>query len=131
MTSSTSPLDRTHYESGVWFDAESHAGVRYRVRRVSVAGRIELARRIREVGRRAEFLEASTDVRDKLEAAVVSGEMDREYLDWGLLEVEGLRIDGEAATPQALIERGPLGLGLEIVRQIKAECSLTDDERKN
>ncbi len=111
MTSSTLLLDRARHESFAWFDAETHAGVRYRIARMSLGRRIGLARRIREIGTEAEFLEAGDDVRDKLEAAVLQGEIDRVYLEWGLEAVEGLEIDGEAATPEALIERGPLATG--------------------
>jgi hypothetical protein len=93
--------------------------------------RIELARQIREVGRRIEFLEASGDAREKLEAAVLAAEIDRVYLHWGLEAVEGLTIDGEAATPELLIERGPLDVAMEILSRIRAECGLTEDERKN
>jgi hypothetical protein len=121
----------TSHESLVWFDAASHAGVRFGVRRISIARRIELARRIRELGRKAEFLEAGSDVREKLEAAVLAGEIDREYLEWGLEGIEGLTIDGAVATAEALIERGPLDLAAEIIARIKAECGLTDAERKN
>jgi hypothetical protein len=105
--------------------------VRYEIRRISFGGRIELARRIREIGRRAEYLEAGSDVRDKLEATVLGAEIDRAYLEWGLAGVEGLEIDGEAATPASLIDSGPVELAEEILSRIKAECGLTDDERKN
>ena len=40
-------------------------------------------------------------------------------------------IDGEAATPELLIERGPAGLAAEVLRRIQAECGLNEDERKN
>ena len=52
--------------------------------RISVGRRIELARRIREIGRKVEFLEAGQDPREKLEAAVLAAEIDRVYLEWGL-----------------------------------------------
>jgi hypothetical protein len=112
-------------------EALRYAGVRYEIRRISFGRRIELARRIREVGRKAEYLEAGNDVRDKLEATVLGAEIDRVYLDWGLVGVEGIEIDGEAATPQSLIDAGPVELAAEILGRIKAECGLTDDERKN
>lgn len=114
-----------------WCASERYAGVRYEIRRVSFGGRIELARRIREIGRRAEYLEAGTDVRDKLEATVLAAEIDRVYLEWGLAGVEGLEIDGAAATAESLIDHGPVGLAEEILARIKGECGLTDDERKN
>jgi hypothetical protein len=97
---------------------------------MSLGRRIELARRIREIGKRLEFLEAG-DAREKLEAAVLAGEIERAYLEWGLEAVEGLTIDGELATPVVLIERGPAALAAEVLRRIQAECGLSEDERKN
>jgi hypothetical protein len=126
-----SPSDRTAWESGRWFEAESCAGVRYRLRRISVAGKIELARKVREIGRGVEFLEASGDAREQMEAAVLAAEIERAYLEWGLERIEGLSIDGEAATPQSLVERGPLALATEMAERIRAECGLREAERKN
>lgn len=119
------------YESSAWFDAETRTGVRFRVARISVARRIELARRIREIGRKVEFLEAGPDPREKLEAAVLAAEIDREYLEWGLEEIQGLEIDGERATPAAVIAKGPMDLAKEMLARIKRECGLSEDERKN
>jgi hypothetical protein len=123
-------LDSAH-ESSAWFDAETRVGVRFRVARVSVARRIELARRVREIGRKVEFLEAGNDAREKMEAAVLAGEIDQAYLEWGLEEIQGLTIDGEPATPAVLIEKGPMALAGEILKRIKGECGLTEAERKN
>jgi hypothetical protein len=131
MTSSISRSDSPRHESFAWFDAETHAGVRYKIARMSLGRRIGLARRIREAGRRLEFLQAGGDVREKLDAAVLQGEVDRAYIEWGLEAVEGLEIDGEAATPEALIEKGPMRLAAEILGRIRAECGLSESERKN
>jgi hypothetical protein len=125
------PMSDANYESVIWFDAETHAGVRYAVARVSFGRRIELARQIREVARKAEFLEAGTNPREKLEAAVIGAEVDQVYLSTGLAEIEGLTIDGAAATPASLIALGPVELAAEILMRIKAECGLSEDERKN
>lgn len=130
MTSCTSPSAKA-YESSQWFEAAWSAGVRYRIARVSVARRIELAQRLREIGRKMEFLEAGGNAREKLEAAALASEMDRAYLEWGLEEVEGLIIDGQPATPALLIEKGPVELADEILRRIQRECGLSEDERKN
>ena len=119
------------HESSVWFDSECSAGVRYRIARVSVGRRIALGRKIREIGRKLEFLQAGDDAREKLEAMVLAGEIDRAYLEWGLEAVEGLTIDGEEATPETLIERGPMGLAGEILGRIKSECGLSEAEVKN
>ena len=119
------------FDSALWFDAESAAGVRFAIARLTFGRRLDLSRRIREIGRKAEFLAAGADARDKLEAAVVGAEVDRSYLEWGLLAVEGLMIDGEAATPESAVEKGPLELATEILRRVKAECGLSEIERKN
>ncbi|HVO97431.1 MAG TPA: hypothetical protein VMT15_05160 [Bryobacteraceae bacterium] len=130
MTNCTSRLGN-EWESRVWHDAEAVKGVRYEIVRVSFGRRIELARRIREIGRKVEYLEAGEDVREKLEATVLAAEIDQAYLDWGLVSIEGLRIDGAEATPEALIDRGPVELAMEILAHIKSECGMSEDERKN
>jgi hypothetical protein len=98
---------------------------------VSVGRRIDLGRRIREIGRKLEFLQAGSDPREQLEAAVLAGEIDQAYLEWGLQEIEGLSVDGEAAGTALFIEKGPMKLAAEILARIKAECGLSEDERKN
>jgi hypothetical protein len=130
MTSCTS-LSGNRHESSAWFDSEICTGVRFRLTRISVVRRIELARRIREIGRKVEFFEAGQDPREKLEAAVLAAEIDRAYLEWGLEEIQGLEIDGEAATPASLIEKGPLDLAKEMLARIKRECGLNEEQRKN
>jgi hypothetical protein len=130
MTNSSLLSGKTNYDSSMWYASEICAGVRFRVARISVGRRIELARKIREIGRGVEFLEAG-DGREKLEAMVLGGEIERAYLEWGLEEVEGLAIDGEVASPRALIEKGPADLAAEVLARIKAECGLNEDERKN
>jgi hypothetical protein len=135
MTNCTSLLDKVRadkqWASRVWIDAEAMEGVRYEIVRVSFGRRIELARRIREIGRKMEYLEAGTDAREKLEATVLAAEIDRAYLEWGLVSIEGLGIDGAAATPETLVDHGPVELAMEILGRIKSECGMTEDERKN
>jgi hypothetical protein len=78
-----------------------------------------------------EFREAGGELADKLEARLLSAEINRLYLEWGLLEVAGLDLDGLPATPAALIAVGPDELCTEILDAIKAECGLSEEERKN
>jgi hypothetical protein len=134
MTNSTSRSGKG-WDSRVWFDAVAMEGVRYEIVRVSFGRRIELARRIREIGRKMEYLEAGVTLdngaRETLEATVLAAEIDRAYLEWGLVGIDGLEIDGEAATPEMVVDRGPVELAMEILRRIKSECGMTEDERKN
>ena len=46
-------------------------------------------------------------------------------------QIEGLEIDGAAATPENLVDDGPVELAMEILGRIKSECGMTEDERKN
>ena len=105
--------------------------MRYGIGRVSFGRRIELARRIREIGRKAEFLEAGGDVREKLEATVLAAEIDRAYLEWGLIGVEGLEIDGEAATPAVGDRAGADGTGGGDPGAHQSRVRADGDERKN
>jgi hypothetical protein len=98
---------------------------------MSLARRIELAQSIRELAQRREFHQAGESVNEQVEAAAISAGIDRVYLEWGLLRVDGIRIDGERATAGSLFGAGPEDLTREIVNCIKNECGLTDDERKN
>jgi len=133
MTSCLSPSVETAggYVSYAEYASETLAGVRYRVARMSFARRLDLVRRVREVAQRIEFLDAGNDARDRIESSLLSAEIDRMYLEWGLQAIEGLTIDGEAATPALMIDRGPEGLAREIVGRIRTECHLSEDERKN
>jgi hypothetical protein len=101
------------------------------IARISFGRRIELTRRIRELAQKAEFCEAGGTPREKIEATLLSSEIDRTYLEWGLMGVAGLDVDGATATPGALIQAGPEGLCQEALALIKSECGLSEAERKN
>ena len=85
FTSRSLRSDAEHsYDSVLWFDAESAAGVRYAIARLTFGRRLDLARRIREIGRRAEFLAAGTDAREKLEL----GARERSVDDTGVVVID-------------------------------------------
>jgi hypothetical protein len=119
------------YESLTRVASKSRPGVTLIIRRMSFARRNELIRELRELAQRVEFHEAGGGLRDAIEAAAISAEVDRLYLAWGLAGVEGLVIDGKEATPEEMISAGPEDLSREAVNAIKAECGLSSDERKN
>lgn len=93
--------------------------------------RLELMRRVRSMAARADFFDAGHDEKNRMEASLLGGEIDRLYIEWGLREIRGLHLDGDVATPSALIDCGPEELVAEALSAIKAECGLTETERKN
>ncbi len=130
MKSSLLSHKGTDYSSFAWHQSRCLERVSFAVRRPSLAQRIELTGRVRELTLKHEFLKAG-DASDQIEAALSELLVHRLYVEWGLAEIQGLKIDGDAADTVSLIERGPEGLIDEIVTAIKAECGLTEDERKN
>ena len=92
---------------------------------------MELARRIREISQRAEFLGAGSQLEEKIGANLLRQEIEMIYIRWALARVDGLTIDGEPVTPDRLIDKGPEALTREIIAAIKAECGLSEEERKN
>jgi hypothetical protein len=119
------------HKSTVDHDSQSLPGVSYRIARMSIARRIDLTRRVRELGLKTKFLAASDTLSDQVELSLLNQQIDQLYMEWGLLELNGLLIDGEEATPTVLINRGPESLCHEILSAIKAECHLSEEERKN
>ncbi len=119
-----------NYESLTWHKSATVDGVRFATRRVSLGQRIELTRNVRELSLKYEFLKAG-EPSDQVEASLSDLLVRKLYLDWGLAELSGLRIDGEPATVEKLIEKGPDTLSSEIVDRIKADFELSEEERKN
>ncbi|MFL6352380.1 MAG: hypothetical protein ACJ74Z_11100 [Bryobacteraceae bacterium] len=118
------------YASVLWFESETIRGARYAVRRVSLAQRIELTKRARELSLRHDFLKAG-DASDDLEASLADLLIRRLYLEWGLAEVTGIEIDEQPATAEVLIEKGPEALANEIVAAVRGQLGLSEEERKN
>ena len=132
MMRSSSPSDNLfRYESVITHSSKLYPTVRFTVRRMSFARRCELAHRVRELSRKMEFLQAGDSVQDKIEAAVLNSEVSNLYVDWGLVSIDGMELDGQAATPESLLAGGPEDLCNEIIGAIQAECGLSQEERKN
>jgi hypothetical protein len=119
------------YESVAVVDSKVRAGVRFEVARMSFGRRVELMRRVRELSRRVEFLEAGESPGERMDAGLLRADIDRMYLLWGLVGVSGLRVDGVDATPEIVVERGPEDLCGEALAAVQAEAGLTEAERKN
>jgi hypothetical protein len=106
-------------------------GVELVIARMSFGRRIELMRRVRDLGARLEYFDAGQDARNGMEASLLAAEIDRLYVLWGLEEIRGLVLDGAPATVESLIERGPEELLREVLSAIRSECGLSETERKN
>jgi hypothetical protein len=119
------------WESRTIVVSESMPGVSFVIARMTFGRRLELMKRVRDLAARIEYFDAGRDEKNRMEASLLGAEMDKLYVAWGLEEVRGLVLDGEAATPESLVERGPEALLHEALAAIKAECGLTETERKN
>jgi hypothetical protein len=120
-----------HYESLISIDSRAAPGVRYTIHRMSFGRRMELSRRVRELTGKIDFLKAGTETHEKIEANILAQEIDAMYLRWGLVSIDGLIIDGESATKEQMLEKGPEDLTREVVIAIKAQCGLSEAETKN
>lgn len=119
----------TNYESVAQKNSLLSPGICYRVERMSFGRRLELMKAIREMTTRIDFLEGSGDA-GRMETAILSAEVDRLYIRWGLKEVDGLVIDGLPATPESLLAVGPEELVQEALAFIRSECGLDEAEKK-
>jgi len=119
------------YESALRIESKVMPGVGFVINRISFGRRMELSRRVREITQKKEFLEAGSELEEKIEAGILAQEVDAMYLRWALVGVDGLKIDGESATVEQLLDRGPEALTREIVVAIKDQCGLSEAERKN
>ena len=119
------------YESTFSVQSVNCPEVTLTVRRVSVARRLELLRKVRELSARMEFYKAGAQLEDKLDASIASAEVESLYVVWGVSRVDGLTIDGADATPESLVSSGPEDLVREAATLVRSQLGLNEDERKN
>lgn len=119
------------YASEVEVASARYPGVCFTIRRCSAARRIALIERLAAYASRYEALKASDRMDDRVQAEALRLRMDFEYLDWGLLRLSGMLLDGDAPDAQSLFDRGPELLVAEIIGKIREECELNEGERKN
>lgn len=111
--------------------SQTWPGVEFVIARITFGRRLELMKRVRDLAMRLEYFEAGREEKNRIEASLLGAQLDRMYMEWGLEEIGGLEIDGEPATPASLVESGPEELFQEVLAAVKAECGLTEPERKN
>ncbi|MBL8179950.1 MAG: hypothetical protein JNK48_35045 [Bryobacterales bacterium] len=76
-------------------------------------------------------LAASKDEAELAASGALRREMATAIVDWGVVDVSGLVIDGVPASKELLLSSGPEALVLEIVGELQKQLSLSEDERKN
>jgi len=119
------------YESVTVVESLCAPGVSFSVAKMSFGRRVELMRKVRDLARRVEFLEAGKEPGERMDAALLQAEIDRLYLTWGIEKITGLELDGAPATTESLAESGPEELFREAVAAVRRETGLTEEERKN
>lgn len=120
-----------NYETELTVASEVYSGVTFTISRMSFGRRLELVKRVRDLSQQLEFFRAGTDTQERVESALLASEIDKLYLEWGLIRVNGIDLDGEPASKNTLIASGPEDLCKEILSAIRRECGLTGDQRKN
>ncbi len=119
------------YQSTVNVSSQALEGVSFEVARMTFDRRMQLMRQVRELAQNLEFLRAGDSETERMDAHILNAEIERAYVTWGVVAIHGLMIDGEPATPASLLDKGPEPLVFEAIRAVRAECGLTDEERKN
>lgn len=119
------------YSSETVVASRAVPGVTFTIAKMSFGRRVELMRRVRELARRTEFLAASEDSGDKMEAALLRAEIERVYVMWGVKAVSGLAVDARLAGAELLTEAGPEELFREALAAVRRETGLNEEERKN
>lgn len=125
MTSSTSPS----HES--WTQSKLRAGVRYRLRRMTLAGRIELMEAVGGLARKLKYHAAAAEPEERLRAAQAGLEIDAELAAWGVLEAAGLEPDGGPVSGREMAAGWPEELTREAAALVRRQCGLSETERKN
>ena len=122
---------RHGYESEAVVESKVVPGVKFSVAKMSFGRRVELMRRVRELAGRYEFLAASENAAEKMDAALLQSEIQRTYVLWGVKAISGLTVNGRSADVELMAAEGPEALFLEVLAAVRREAGLTEEERKN
>ena len=121
---------KNNFKSILWRQSQSIPGARFAIRRISFSQRLELARRIRELSLKEEFLRAGA-ADEQLGGAICDLLARKALLEWGFVDICGFTIDGRSPSLEMMLDKGPEALVMEIVAAIQTEASLSEQERKN
>ena len=119
------------YQTTLKVKSTACPGVSFAVRRSSFSRRLILLRQVRDLLAQMDFQSGGASQADQFAAAHLQKQVDLTYLRWGLALVDGLKIDGEAANADTVIDRGPEELVREVLTAIHQQLGLSEDQRKN
>ena len=122
---------RPGYRSEAVVESNAVPGVKFTIAKMSFGRRVELMRRVRELARRCDFLSASEDAGEKMDAALLQSEIERVYVLWGVKSVSGLTVNGSVADVELMAAEGPEALFREALAAVRREAGLNEEERKN
>lgn len=120
-----------NYSSTFTYRSRVCAGVEMELKRISFARRSELIAELSPMVAKLEFLAASDKNEDRTASALLRRQISQYLLEWGVVRVVGLEIDGVAASKKDLIESGPEGLVQEAVEELQRQLALSEQEKKN
>jgi hypothetical protein len=115
----------------IWKESVRVPGARFAIRRLTINARIDLLERVRNLSKKIEFLEAGGTLAERAEAAYSAALVDKAYLNWGLVAVEGLAPDGEELDIENAADWLPEELANEVISAIKQQLTLSEQETKN
>jgi hypothetical protein len=104
--------------------------VRYRLRPVTLSGRIELMEAVGGLARKMKYHAASAEPEERLQAARAGLEIDAELAAWGVLEATGLEA-GRSVAGSEMTAQWPEELTREAAALVRRQCGLSEAERKN
>jgi hypothetical protein len=98
---------------------------------MSLLRRHRLMLQLKQLAAERAFHAAGNGVWDEISCAELHARIQTTAIRCGLAELEGLSIDGQLASIESLLERGPESLCTEIAEAIADENTVSSDERKN
>lgn len=113
------------------YQSTSCPGVRFRVKRMTLGGRIELLERIYPLLKEAESMAAGTSQSDQVRNQLSTLKVQEALLAWGVVELDGLCVDGVEIPAREVGRSAPEKLAQEMLTVIQRQIALTEAERKN
>ena len=98
---------------------------------MTLGGRIELLERIYPLLKEAESMAAGTSQSDQVRNQLSTLKVQEALLAWGVVELDGLCVDGVEIPAREVGRSAPEKLAQEMLTVIQRQIALTEAERKN